>query len=412
MSAAAASGSLRRRLAVALVGLTVAAAAVQGFSYWAAERWVERSSLQDLLERELAHRIDTGAAASAAPADDAALHYYRPGSRAATPSALARLAPGWYERVTTDGRDYRALVRDAAPDDRVYLLYDISPLESRERQLLLLFGLGTIAVGALALWISRRLAARALAPLDALVAEIRALNPEARGVRLHVAGDPELQIIAEALDGYMQRLDALIERERAFAAAASHELRTPLAVIAGAAELLAAKPPDGARPLARIERAVAQARMDLDALLALSRRDEPAAAMLALDQLLVEWAEPHAAAQPAAVLEWQLAPVALAAPPGSLHIVFTNLLRNALRAAGAGGRVTVRLEPGCLRVLDDGPGIPADELPHVFEPHFRGRDGGTGIGLYVAKALAQRHGWRLGLVNRDSRGACAELRWA
>lgn len=407
------ASGLQRRLAIVLVGLVITTAAVQGFGYWAAERWVERASLQGLLERELAHRIDSQTPPTAATSSDPTLRYYRPRLGSLPPAALADLDAGWHDGVQLDSHDYRALVRDVGPGDRAYLVYDSASLEGREQRLILVFGLGVLTVAALAFWASRRLSARALAPLAALVAQIRALNPEARGARLRVDGDVELQVIAEALNGYMRELDALVERERAFASAASHELRTPLAVIAGARELLAAGTPAPARPLARIERAVSSAMHDLDALLALSRqREPPPARRLALEQLLPEWAAAHVEAQPVAALGWQLAAVTLETPPGSLHIVFTNLLRNALRAAGPQGRVDVVLTHTGLVVLDDGPGIPAAELPLVFEPHVRGRDGGTGIGLYVARTLAQRQGWQLQLENRAEGGAAATLRWA
>lgn len=403
-------GGLRRRLAMALIVLAAAAAAVQGLGYWFAERWVERASLQGLLERELNHLIETDAAPTANADDAATLRYFRSLPGEALPAALSGLAPGWHERVLLDGRHYEALIRDAAPAGRAYLLYDISGIELRERRLILLFGVGVLGVSGVAFWMSRRLAARALAPLDAMVTEIRALNPESRGARLRLEGDPELRVIAEALNSYMHRLDEVIERERAFAAAASHELRTPLAVIAGATELLAEKSA-GSPPLARIERAVAQAMLDLDALLALSRRgDVWPDSRLALERLLPQWAEPHLA-QHSTRIDWRLAPVTVDAPKGSLHIIFGNLLRNALRAAGERGTVTVIGNGDGIEVLDDGPGIPLPELARVFEPHVRGRDGGTGIGLYVARALAQRQGWQLTLANREGGGARAVLHW-
>jgi signal transduction histidine kinase len=286
------------------------------------------------------------------------------------------------------------------------------PLELRERELLVSFLAGTLLIGLAAWRLSYRLAAQALEPLDALVAAIRALDPEAPGTRLKVDQDSELAVIAEAVNGYIARLEALLERERAFAAAASHELRTPLAVIAGAAEVIAQRPAEPQRALARIQRAVEQARFDLDALLALSRvREPPPAQAIALHEALPQWAEPHRPAQGGPDLVWRLTPATLIATPGSLHIVFTNLLRNALRAAGAAGTVEVELDGTGLRVIDDGPGIPPDELSKVFEPRFRGRDGGTGIGLYIARALAQRHGWQLTLENRGDNGAAAALRF-
>ena len=227
-------------------------------------------------------------------------------------------------------------------------------------------------------------------------------------LRLIAVDDPDLKVISDALNAYMARLDAVIERERAFSSAASHELRTPLTVISGALELLEAGAPDPKKPLARIGRAVAQAQADLDALLALSRlRESPPSRMLDLDRLLPEWAELDAPMSTR--LRWRLTPMRLIASPGSVHVIFSNLLRNAVRAAGPNGEVIIELGDRALRVIDNGPGVPTSELPLVFEPHFRGRDGGTGIGLYVARAMARRHGWQLTLANRDEGGAIAVL---
>src|SRR3546814_19460479 len=97
---------------------------------------------------------------------------------------------------------------------------------------------------------------------------------------------------------------------------------------------------------------------------------------------------------------WDLAaPVTLVTAPGAIAAVFTNLLRNALYAS-VGAPVTVRLRADRLIVEDQGPGIAAHDLPHVFQPRFRSRDGGTGMGLYIAQTLATRFGWRLTQIGR------------
>jgi signal transduction histidine kinase len=293
---------------------------------------------------------------------------------------------------------------------RAYLVYDSRRLQGRGKRQLISLVLGLAVVLVIALWGSRRLTRAALQPLARLVGQIRGLDPEQCGRSLVAVDDPDLTVISDALNTYMARFEAVVERERAFSSAASHELRTPLSVIRGAVELLEAGAPDPTRPLARIRRAVAQAQADLDALLALSRlRESPTSRELALDTLLPEWAELDNTTTTR--LAWRLAPTRLIASPGSVHVIFSNLLRNAVRAAGPNGEVIIELAGPVLRVIDNGPGVPVGELPLVFEPHFRGRDGGTGIGLYVARTLARRHGWDLRLVNRASGGAVAELRF-
>jgi signal transduction histidine kinase len=86
-----------------------------------------------------------------------------------------------------------------------------------------------------------------------------------------------------------------------------------------------------------------------------------------------------------------------------------NLIENALRAtAGGGGRVTVRLErhDGFARiaVLDSGPGVPPDLLPRIFDPYFSTHDTGTGLGLPIARRIAEEHGGAITARNRPEGG--------
>ncbi|MBA4284309.1 MAG: hypothetical protein C0434_02100 [Xanthomonadaceae bacterium] len=402
---------LRNRLALALLGLTITAATIQGLCFWALEYWIERDSLITLLSRELDYMIETGAPPSSEPPGVGSLRqrYYRSDQPTPLSPEIAALDPGWHGDVTIAGLHHLVLVRQLGDGPgRAYLAYDSRRLQVRGKRQIVSFLFGLAVVLVIALWGARRLAREALQPLAGLVGQIRVLDPEQRGPRLVAVDDPDLKVISDALNTYMARFDAVVERERVFSSAASHELRTPLTVIRGAVELLVAGVPDPKRPLARISRAVAQAQADLDALLALSRlREPPTSRVLDLDRLLPEWAELDDTT--ATRLVWRLTPTRLIASPGSVHVIFSNLLRNAVRAAGQDGEVIIELADHVLRVTDNGPGVPSNELPLVFEPHFRGRDGGTGIGLYVARTLARRHGWELTLTNRAEGGAIAEL---
>ncbi|MBS0301907.1 MAG: HAMP domain-containing histidine kinase, partial [Proteobacteria bacterium] len=101
-----------------------------------------------------------------------------------------------------------------------------------------------------------------------------------------------------------------------------------------------------------------------------------------------------------------------------LREALTNLVHNALRYTPAGGHVTVTVEhaggDALLGVHDDGPGLEPDELPRASERFFRGRHarpGGTGLGLPIVRAVAERHGGALELRNgADGRGFVARLR--
>jgi two-component system, OmpR family, sensor histidine kinase BaeS len=101
------------------------------------------------------------------------------------------------------------------------------------------------------------------------------------------------------------------------------------------------------------------------------------------------------------------------ADAGRLHQVITNLLTNALKFTPSGGRVTLQTAPAgaeaVLQVTDTGPGIPADELPRIFDRFWRGRGAahisGSGIGLAVAAELASAHGGRLDAHSEPGHGA-------
>lgn len=400
--------TLHRRLFWGLGGLSLLIAALAGIGIWASDAYIEDAAVRDLMERELAYMIGPHASGVHAIAHDA-LRFFAGDE---IPENLASYGPGYHEELQIDGRTFNLLVREMAGGGNACLLYDITFVEAREHALEWAALMAFIVVAIFSLLASRWLARRALAPLDQLVDQLAHLNPERRGERVALpADDSELAVIVDAINRYMVELDALVERERAFAAAASHELRTPIAVIQGAAETLALQ---GEQPaLQRIDRAVTMARHELDALLALSRVNEsPPLAALELGARLRELAEPYLDVVPKSQLIWDIAgPVTLVAAPGAIAAVFTNLLRNALHAS-AGAPVTVRLRSDHLTVEDQGPGIAEHDLPHVFEPRFRSRDGGTGMGLYIAQTLATRFGWRLTLVNGAHRGAIATLYFA
>ncbi|MEU6549278.1 ATP-binding protein [Streptomyces sp. NPDC046915] len=206
------------------------------------------------------------------------------------------------------------------------------------------------------------------------------------------------------------------QRMRRFLADASHELRTPLASIAGYAELM----DRGSRkiePGLAWRRVLAQsARMTglVEDLLLLARLDE--GRPLRSDQVSLATLVAEAVWDARAAgggHEWRLAlrvegSATVLGDQARLQQVLANLLANARVHTPAGTKVTVVVEAtdtqAVIRVRDDGPGIPPDVLPTVFERFTRagtsrsrapGREGGAGLGLAIAAAIAQAHGGRI-----------------
>jgi signal transduction histidine kinase len=100
----------------------------------------------------------------------------------------------------------------------------------------------------------------------------------------------------------------------------------------------------------------------------------------------------------------------VSAPAADLRSVFDNLIDNAVRYAAEGGVVDVRLHTvdgqPVVDVVDDGPGIAADQLERVFDRFYRvagAPAGGSGLGLAIAQAAALRNGLRIVLANRSDR---------
>jgi two-component system OmpR family sensor kinase len=200
-------------------------------------------------------------------------------------------------------------------------------------------------------------------------------------------------------------------RVRQFVADASHELRTPLASIRGYAELSRRGhepvPTDVAYALGRVESESTRMTGLVEDLLLLARLDNGRAVAhepVDLTRLVVDAVSDARAAgsDHTWMLELPDAPVELIGDADRLHQVVVNLLSNARAHTPAGSTVTIGLsrEDGSilLRVSDDGPGIPAELVPRVFERFARGDGsrsrpaGSTGLGLAIVSAVADAHG--------------------
>jgi two-component system OmpR family sensor kinase len=255
-------------------------------------------------------------------------------------------------------------------------------------------------------------------------------------VRLHerVPDEPpgtEVGQVGVALNHMLDRIDAALserqrseERLRRFIADASHELRTPLSVIRGHAEFVqrdpAGVPPAVARSLQRIEAESVRMGRLVDDLLLLARLDEGRP----LDREDVDLTrvaiDAMSDAQAAGTdHDWQLdlpdEPVVIAGDTFRLHEVVANLLVNARTHTPAGTTVALTVtsldDEVRIEVSDDGPGIPDDIQPIVFERFTRAdssrshANGSTGLGLAIVAAVVAAHGGNTSVASRPGRTA-------
>jgi two-component system, OmpR family, sensor histidine kinase MprB len=284
-------------------------------------------------------------------------------------------------------------------------------------------GLGIVAIAGIALAaLLGRLATRhAVRPVTELtdaaehVARTRDLSRRIAG-----RGGDELQRLARSFNTMLEALDESRKAQRQLVADASHELRTPLTSLRTNMEVLGSR-----RELAEADRE--HLRRDVVAqleeltelvgdLVELAREDEPCEdppETLRLDELVasaVERARRHA---PAVTFAVELEPTLVTGARGRLDRAVANLLDNAGKWSPPDGTVEVRLHDGELTVRDHGPGIAAEDLPHVFDRFYRaaaarGR-AGSGLGLAIVRAVAERHGGRVTAEPAPGGGALLRL---
>jgi two-component system, OmpR family, sensor histidine kinase BaeS len=287
-----------------------------------------------------------------------------------------------------------------------------------------IFGAAGLAA-LLALLTGLAMARRITRPVERIIAVTRRMASGQRAVRVGpITGPGEVRELAAAFDQMADTMDRQEQLRRDLVADVAHELRTPVAVLQAGHEALldgVAEPTPGQLTSLRDE-VLRLARMLTD----LQDLAAAAAAALHLNRRPCDLADLAAAAADSLAgrfeaagitLERRLVPAQILGDPRWLHQVITNLLTNALKFTPAGGLVTVATGPAgahaVLSVTDTGVGIPADELPRIFERFWRGRQAaqtsGSGIGLAVAAELARAHGGQLSATSQPGHGTQLSL---
>jgi two-component system OmpR family sensor kinase len=271
--------------------------------------------------------------------------------------------------------------------------------------------------------VGRWLTRRTLAPVSEMAAAAADLSPADAGERLAVrpTGD-ELEHLGRAFNGALDRLEEAFERQRRFTGDASHQLRTPLATILGQVEVALRRdrePGEYRDTLRSVADEVRHLHRLTEALLFLARADAEAGLPDLVPINLSAWAAGHVArwrtANPAARVQVEAGETAppVRAHPELLTQLVDNLLDNAVKYGRGPVEVRVRPDGGAveLAVEDAGPGIAADDLPHVFDPFYRSAAArsagvrGVGLGLAVARRIAEAMGATLTAESEPGRGS-------
>ena len=309
----------------------------------------------------------------------------------------------------------------APADGGDVLALDISDIEGRERTLTLTMLVSTAAVAAALALITHLGVGWLVEPLSSLAQAITSLAPNRAGERSTIAGSAprEAEVIAVALNDYLQRIDEFVVRERAFVNMASHELRTPIAVISGAAEIALDDRADGRRVAAHLDHILRTTR-DMERLITLlvalakdPARLRAAAENVNLRELVPAIVRDHAFLAEHKELTFGLdvaAAATIQAPEQVARAAIGNLVRNAVENSDR-GIIDVKVDGSQVIIEDPGHGMSNEEMSALYTRLARAGDTtpSAGIGLDLIARLCEHLGWKLTFSSAPRKGTRAVL---
>ena len=280
------------------------------------------------------------------------------------------------------------------------------------------------------LWLGRR----ALAPVARITEDARAITDSNLSARLAVPDSrDELQQLSETLNEMLERIEQSFKRTKQFTADASHELRAPMTLIYTAAQYALRRPrrrEELVESLQKIEHESRRTASLIDDLLLLARGDAgwERAELDVLDaRTLVREAADQARAmgEPKGVrvaIDLDMQELPIRGSEMKLRRLLLILVDNAVKYTPDGGTVTVGARTDdasvTISVADTGVGISPDDLPHIFERFWRAdkvrsrETSGAGLGLPIARQIAEQHGARLEVRSEPGRGTVFTVQMA
>jgi two-component system, OmpR family, sensor histidine kinase MprB len=276
-------------------------------------------------------------------------------------------------------------------------LTEVDDVLDRLRLLLLLIAAAGVGIAAL---LGLAVARSALAPtrrLTEAAEEITATRDLSR--RVETDRTDELGRLAIAFNTMLAALEGSVDAQRRLVSDASHELRTPLTSLRTNVALLARpdalKGEERTRVLADVDAELEELSRLVADVVDLARDGEPERHVedLRLDLLVADAVDRARRHAPDVTFETSLAESVVRGTPERIHRAVANLLDNAAKWSPEGGTVEVTVEGTAVSVRDHGPGIPEEDLPHVFDRFYRAPDArsmpGSGLGLAIVRQVAE-----------------------
>lgn len=333
---------------------------------------------------------------------------------------------------TRNGKDLRVAIRriaDLEGDGSYYLRLgqSLGSIEIARRRLLIILGLGIPLALLLGSYGGLVLANQALRPVDRITRAAEQIGAGDLSERVPATSKmDEIGRLAATFNKMISRLQAAFERQKQFTSDASHELRTPLAVMRGDIELTLRRernPEEYTRVLAsNLEEIVRLSRLVED-LLMLARADSGRVELNPehfdinlLCREMVEYISPLVLQRHQTIsFDGDEREVMITADKQRIKQLLLNLLDNAVKYTDVNGAITLGMKvsgnSAVITVTDTGRGIPADDLPHIFDRFFRRSKpvadrsvSGFGLGLSIVKWIVDTHGGRIDARSKPGEG--------
>ncbi|WP_283244553.1 HAMP domain-containing sensor histidine kinase [Microbispora sp. H11081] len=268
------------------------------------------------------------------------------------------------------------------------------------------------------------MARTALRPVERLTGAVEHVaRTEDLSVTIPVEGESEIARLSRSFNTMTAALSSSQERQRRLVADAGHELRTPLTSLRTNIDLLlrsentgrAIEPSAKRRLLVNVKEQFEEMSSLIGDLLELSRKAESGelSSDIDLHEVVASAVERARRRGPGLRFDVDLEPWRVHGHARGLQRAAVNVLDNAVKFSRPGGLVTVRLKGGVLTVRDEGPGIPEDELPHVFERFWRSPSArslpGSGLGMAIVAQTVRDAGGRVTVGNAPGGGTLATV---
>jgi heavy metal sensor kinase len=317
---------------------------------------------------------------------------------------------------------------DIPPGSMLLVGRSIAPqLDQLHRHLMSRIGIGALTLFSL-FYLGWAMVTRAIKPINDISSTAAKISAGDLSQRINTAEtESELGQLATVLNSTFARLEAAFAQQKQFASDAAHELRTPVSVILTQTQTALNREREAAdykQTVEACQRAAQRMRKLISALLELARLDAGQEQMKRLRfdfsktvSDCVELIRPLADER-GVKISLELPPLEIEGDSERLGLVITNFLTNAIQYNHDGGEVKVgtKLENGMavLTVSDTGQGIPAEDLPRVFERFFRAdksrSSGNAGLGLAISKAIITAHGGSIDVSSEENVGTTFTVR--